>query len=77
MKLQESVIHKLKTKLGALKSQRKLLTKSPPFLFAPGTLGEKQVKSYLNCETEREQMFRDKTYYTPQKNFKILEINKY
>lgn len=60
MNPQESVIHKLKTKLGALKSQRKLLTKSPPFLFAPGRLGEKQVKSYLSCEAEREQMFGTK-----------------
>lgn len=60
MSLQQSVMHKLQF---ILKSQKKLLTRSPPFLFVPERIfQEKQSKSHLSCEREKDQIFRNKTY---------------
>lgn len=75
MNLQQSMMHKLQFILGALESQKKLLTRNLPFLFAPERLFEE--KQSLISVVKKIKCSRENFLATPpKKSFKILETSK-
>lgn len=75
MNLQQSVMHKLQFIPGALKSQKKLLTRSLPFLFAPERLFQEK-QSLISVVKKTKCSGTKLLSHPPKKTFKILEINK-